>query len=225
MAFRPIPRFVMRAGLRKTIDKIRLASVAATTCSFVTSAIYVAKYVRRRRTPNRNPHHESSGKRPSFPLSSNDDDRDHRTRAEVTKAKRRGRAHHCGLRRRDLPDTATARDRLPRRLAVVFLDRLSAGFFDQHRRQSHGVFRRFDGDRRHPLAERIAPGAFCPTAAATTRRLRVATPAPCAADRFLHADTRSTAAAAGYRGRRSCACSTRPRGRSRQLGRLPPVSL
>src|SRR6202158_399230 len=29
----------MRAGLRKTIDKIRLASVAATTCSFVTSCL------------------------------------------------------------------------------------------------------------------------------------------------------------------------------------------
>jgi len=125
----------------------------------------------------RNPHHESSGKRPSFPLSSNDDDRDHRTRAEGTKAKRRGRAHHCGLRRRDLPDPANARDRLPRRLAVVFLDRLSAGFFDQHRRQSHGVFRRFDGDRRHPLAERIARGAFCPTAADTSRRLAWKPPA------------------------------------------------
>ena len=41
----------------------------------------------------RNPHHESSGKRPSFPLSSSYDDRDNRTRAEGTKAKRRGEVY------------------------------------------------------------------------------------------------------------------------------------
>src|SRR5258708_21449823 len=67
-------------------------------------------------------HHESSGKRPSFLLSSNHDDRDYRTRTEGTKAKRRGRGHHCGRLRRDLPDPALAHDRLPGELAWVFLD-------------------------------------------------------------------------------------------------------
>src|SRR5437867_2037469 len=47
-------------------------------------------------------YHESSGKRPSFLLLSNHDDRDYRTRTEGTKAKRRGRVHHCGLLRWDL---------------------------------------------------------------------------------------------------------------------------
>ena len=39
VAFGLIPRLVVRVGLRKTIDKIRLASVAATTCFFVTSCL------------------------------------------------------------------------------------------------------------------------------------------------------------------------------------------
>src|SRR5438552_5382890 len=57
-------------------------------------------------------YHESSGKRPSFLLLSNHDDRDYRTRTEGTKAKRRGRVHHCGLLRWDLPDPALAHERL-----------------------------------------------------------------------------------------------------------------
>ena len=65
---------------------------------------------------------ESSGKRPSFLLSSGHDDRDHRTRADSTKAKRPGRVDRCSHRRRDLPDPAQARERRSGRLAVVFLD-------------------------------------------------------------------------------------------------------
>src|SRR3982075_1781035 len=174
----------------------------------------------------RNPDHESSGTRPSFPLSTNHDDRDYRTRTEGTKAKRRGQAHHCGLRRRDFPDPAGARERLPDRLAVVFLDRLSGGFSDQHSAQSRGFFRLFDGDRRHTLAERVARGAFCPAAAGTSgRRLRVEPGGQYAAARSVHPHARSTAVAPGYRGRCRFARSAGRRGRSRQLGHLPAVSL
>jgi hypothetical protein len=46
--------------------------------------------------------------------------------------------------------------------------------FDQHRRQSLGVFRRLDGNGCHTLAERITCCAFCPAAADPSgRRLRV----------------------------------------------------
>src|ERR1019366_10824158 len=124
--------------------------------SFTRSAVPATELQAPASALTRSPDHESGGKRPSFPLSSNHDDRNHRTWAEGTKAKRLGQAHCCGLRRRDLPDPARAHERLPGRLAVVFLDRLSTGVFDQHRRQSLGVFRRFDGNCRHTLAERIA---------------------------------------------------------------------
>jgi hypothetical protein len=127
------------------------------------------------RTLTRNPDHESSSKRPSFPLSSDHDDRARRTRTEDTRAKRSGQAHPCGPRRRDFPDPARARERLPGRLAVVFLDRLSTGIFDQHRHQSLGVFRRLDGNGRHTLAERIACCAFCPAAAGRRYQRRVRT--------------------------------------------------
>ena len=105
--------------------------------------------------------------RPVFLLSSHHDDRDYRTRTEGTRAKRRGWVHHCGRRRRDLPDPARVRQRLTGRLAVVFLDRLCSGFFDDDRRQSRRLFFRVDGDRRHPLSERTACAAFFPAAAAT----------------------------------------------------------
>ena len=74
------------------------------------------------------------------------------------------------------PDAAPARvrERLPGRLAVVFFDRLSTGVFDQHRRQSVGVFHRVDGNGRHTLAERVPCRAFCRAAADTSDdRLRV----------------------------------------------------
>src|SRR6202035_2121439 len=45
----------------------------------------------RPRSLRRYPGYESNGKHPSFLLSSTHDDRDRRTRAEGTKAKRRGR--------------------------------------------------------------------------------------------------------------------------------------
>ena len=99
-------------------------------------------------------------------------------------------------------------------------------FWTTIRRQSRRLFRRLDGDRHHPLAERMARGAFCPAAADTScRRLRVETRGQCAAARSVRAHARSTAVAPGYRGRCRFARSAGRRGRSRQLGRLPAVSL
>jgi len=169
--------------------------------------------------------YESSGERSSFRLSSNDDDRDQRTRAEGTKATRRGQAHRCGRRHRDLPDPARSRERLPGRLAVVFLDRLFAGFPGQHWRQGRGLFRRFHGDRRHPLAERIVRGAIFPAAIdPDCYRLRVEPSGPRAARPAL-AHTRSTAVARPCRGRRRCARRAGRSERGRQLERPAAISL
>ena len=126
--------------------------------------------------------------RPVFLLSSHHDDRDYRTRTEGARAKRRGWVHHCGRRRRDLPDPARVRQRLTGRLAVVFLDRLCCRFSDDDRRQSRRLFFRVDGDRRHPLSERTACAAFFPAAAATTLAASAWTPAGTAPppDPFSH---------------------------------------
>ncbi len=119
-----------------------------------------------------------------------------------------------------------ARERLPGRLAVVFINQLPAGLLDNDRCQRHRLFCRFDGDCHHPLAERMARGAFCPTAADTSSCcLRVEPYGQCAAARSVHAHARSAAVAPGHRRRCRLFRSAGGSGRSRQLGRIPEVFL
>ena len=92
--------------------------------------------------------------------------------------------------------------------------------------KAHGLFHRFHGDRRHPLAERIACGALCRAAAGTERSpLRPGACGRYVAARSVGVPARSTAVARACRAQRGCARSARRRGRSRQLGHLPAVSL
>src|ERR1700732_3946072 len=79
---------------------------------------------------------------------------------------------------------------------------------------------------RHTLAERIACCAFCPAAADTSvRRLRVEPDGQYVVARSVRAYARSTAVVPGCRGRCRFTGSAGRRGRSRQLGHLPAVSL
>jgi len=122
----------------------------------------------------RNPHNESAASAPHFCLSSSHDESDRRPDGKVP-GQNAWSVHDAAVRRRDCLNPAQARQRLPGRLAVVFPRSVISGFFlDQHRRQAAGLFRRFDGDRRHPLADGLL-AVRLPGGSDTSRRLRVET--------------------------------------------------
>ena len=168
----------------------------------------------------------SCGQRSPFLLSSGHDDRDHRTRAERTKAKRLGRLDHCSRRRRDLPDPARTCERCSGRLAVVFRDRLSAGVLDDDRRQGRHLRHHFCGDRHDPRDQRIACVAAGPACAGTgDRRGDFEAGGVCDAARPAGVHARSTDPAAACRAGCDRARSAGRRDGSRQLGRVPAVRL
>ena len=170
--------------------------------------------------------HESCGQHSPFLLSSGHDDRDHRTRAERTKAKRLGRADHCSRRRRDLPVPARARQRHSGRLAVVCIDRLSAGVLDHDRRQGRHVCQHFCGDGRDPRNQRMACGASgSPSAGTNDRRWNVEAGGVHPAARSARDPARSTGPVRVRRARCGRARRADRRDRSRQLEHLPAVAL